>query len=265
MNLQTNTSPNTSNQYYDYCSSYATYTVQEIIDWATLMGFPRDEENDKGTRYLYVRTDIQCDENKENFLTFKFIQSHTNTEMRLYKALKGLFWMEEKNRSSGWYCSKYDWSNGVTFVKNIGFDLNGLYELYKKRFEKTSQNYSKKQKEIQQQQKLNDISLDDFEGELLFLAEKYGYTYESEYSSSDPTKKNFRFFKDKVGSIHFTVYTVKKYNLQCWQVWFSCCLIKETYSAYVKDLESIKKLAEGYMTMFNEKLMTGNYSDFIVK
>ena len=44
--------------------------------------------------------------------------------------------MEEKNRSQGWYCSKYNWSNGVTFVKNIGFDLNGLYELYKKRFEK---------------------------------------------------------------------------------------------------------------------------------
>lgn len=263
MNILTNAPTNPSNQYYDYCSTYATYTALEIIEWANLMGFARDEETEKGTRFIYIRTDIQCDKDKENVLTFKFAQ--TTNDFRLDKVIKGMFWMEQPNTSTGWYCSKYNYSNGVTFVKNIGFDLPGLYELYKKRFEKASQDFVKKQKEIQQQQKLNDISLDDFEGELLFLAEKYGYTYSSQYSKSDPTKKDFYFDKQNCGQIRFYVHTVKKYNLQCWQVWFSCCMIKETYSAYIKDLKSIKKLAEGYMIMFNEQLMTGNYMEFVEK
>jgi hypothetical protein len=266
MNIITVSDPTKDPYEINYCKSYATYSQQEIFDWADLNGFHRDDETRVGYKTIWIQTDIQSDEVTEDYkLTFVFGGEVDLDKYNLIRVYKNERWYGNWNNATGWYVSKYTYGNGVSFVRNLGVDLPGLYKIYKERFTKIEQKFWARKKEVQQQQKLNDISLEDFDGSLFDLAEKYGYTFTAEYSRADPTKKDYKFVKSGVGRIVFSVFTVKTHNIQCWKMWYECDLIKDTYNTYVKDLESIKQLAEGYMIMHKERLTSPDYHSFIQK
>ena len=220
MKIYPNLAVNESNTSLQYARQYSAYTREEILDWANLKCLRVCEKLDD--RVICVRTGIQCDKRIQKYLTFVFY-NYSDKEYLLSKIDTRDCWYQDHN--NGWIFSYYTWGDACTFFRDMALSLDDLYSKYEK----------------------------DFEGELLFMAEKYGYKFESEFASNVPTKKNYHFTHPKTGaSIDYYVKQVKKYNYVCWEVSASTPWTKEYYSVYVDSFEAIKRISEGYMMMLSQ-------------
>ena len=246
MKIYQNLAVNDSNTSTQYARQYAAYTRDEILDWANLKCLRVCEKLDD--RVICVRTGIQCDKRIQKYLTFVFY-NYSDKEYILSKIDTRDCWYQDHN--NGWIFSYYTWGDACTFFRDMALSLDDLYSKYEKKFENTIAEYDKYIKDKIEQQKIYDIDTDEFEGELLFMAEKYGYKFESEFASNVPTKKNYHFTHPTTGaSIDYYVKQVKKYNYVCWEVSASTPWTKDYYSVYVDSFEAIKRISEGYMMMF---------------
>lgn len=245
MKIYQNSAVNDTNTSLQYARQYSTYTRDEILDWANLKCLRICEKPDK--KEIYVRTGIQCDKRVQTYLTFVFY-AYPDKEYLLSKIDKRDCWYQDAKNS--WMFTYYTWGDACPFFRDMGLSLDDLYAKFEKKFENTIAEYDKFVKDNIEKQKIYDIDTDEFEGELLFMAEKYGYKFESEFSSTMPTRKNYHFTHPTSGdSIDFYVKQIKKYNYVCWELSASTPWTKEYYSVYVDSFEAIKQTSEGYMMM----------------
>lgn len=232
-----------------YSKTFALYTRQELEDWAKCRGFKTDNWGD-----FRIHTNIQCNPKIQSTLSFRFGQYHKEPT----PSPDGTDWYYHLVMidTSTWnYVSK-------PFFKDMAVDLDGLYELYRKKYEKDAAKYEKSLKDSKVDRRLQDIELNNAELELMTLADKYGFEYDSEYSSDQYIKnKNFTF---KKGDYHlkFWGFAVKSKGIQCWEVYGRYPFLKYSYNVYVGTMDEIKQVAEGYMMMFQKPVLTSNYNKF---
>ena len=226
-----------------YPKTFALYSKQELEDWAKCRGFSTDNWGD-----FRIHTNIQCNPKIQSTLIFRFSRYH--------KEISGEYWSLTEIDTSTWnYVSR-------PFLKDIAVDLDGLYELYRKKYEKDAAKYEKSLKDAKVDRRLQDIELNNAELELMALADKYGFEYDSEYSSDTYIKNKSYTFKKGDYQIKFWGFAVKSKGIQCWEVYGRYPFLKYSYSVYVGTMEEIKQVAEGYMMMFQKKVLTNNYDNF---
>ena len=87
----------------------------------------------------------------------------------------------------------------------------------------------------------------------------------SEESETEETKSTEEATEEKKNNkyIKFKSFAVKSKNIQCWQVWGLWPFVNTSYNTYVGTFEEIKKVAEGYMVMFQDDTITTDYNKYV--
>lgn len=231
--------------YFGYCSSYALYTEDELKDFASAFGYEIEKISWKKNTTFEIKTNIIATET-EKTLKFLFVRSDLSPDFYL-DAIK-----------VGWYSRS-------SFFKKMDFDLSTLDAKYKKKFAKLQAKIAQKNRKSQEERKLNDIATDEIEADFMDLAEKYGFTFESQYSSNINVKNKTYIFKNNKRYIRFYGFSVKSKNIQCWSVGASYPFVNTGYSVYVGTFDQIKQVAEAYMMMFKMEALTTDYNAFLPK
>ena len=250
MIIKTNTSISDDKTSYKYCEKYSLFTKQELDDFAQ-------------ANSLYTRTGKLWGNNDKNYLCIDSKIVYTEAG----RTLKFNFTEEEPDQYrlqsiNGYY---YSYSSTQPYFKDMGLDLYGIFNLYKKKYSKLAAKIALRDKQVATERKLNDINTDEIELDFITLAEKYGFEFTSEHPSISYYKNNTYRFENKKNNkyIRFSSFAVKSKNIQCWQVWGVWPFVNTSYNTYVGTFDEIKKVAEGYMMMFQDNIITTNYDNYI--
>lgn len=250
MIIKTNTNIESDKTSYKYCEKYSLFTKQELEDFINANSLYTRTGQQWGSKNYYICIDSKI-VYTEAGRTLKFQFTEEAPDNYRLTAING-------------YLYSYS-SSTQPFFKDMGLDLYGIFDLYKKKYSTLAAKIALRDKQITTERKLNDINTDEIELDFMSLAEKYGFEFTSEHPSINYYKNNTYLFENKKNNkyIKFKSFAVKSKNIQCWQVWGWWPFVNTSYNTYVGTFEEIKKVAEGYMMMFQDDTITTDYNKYV--
>ena len=250
MIIKSNTNIETDKTSYKYCEKYSLFTKQELEDFINANSLYTRTGQLWGSKNYYICIDSKI-VYTEAGRTLKFQFTEEAPDQYRLTAING-------------YLYSYS-SSTQPFFKDMGLDLYGIFDLYKKKYTTLAAKIALRDKQISTERKLNDINTDEIELDFMSLAEKYGFEFTSEHPSINYYKNNTYLFENKKNNryIKFKSFAVKSKNIQCWQVWGLWPFVNTSYNTYVGTFDEIKKVAEGYMMMFQDDTITTNYDRYM--
>lgn len=153
----------------------------------------------------------------------------------------------------------------IPMFKNMGLSIAEIISKLQKRY---TDKISKLEKDIKVKQitdKKTTIDNEDVVGELRDLVESHGGKLEViPARDTRYTLMEYRFDVGKYGVV-FKPRKVLKYNLECWEVYFSFPFMKDYYLHYLKgnDFEGMKEIVNSVCKFSACKSLTGDYREFI--
>jgi hypothetical protein len=249
MIIKTNTNIESDKTSYNYCEKYSLFTKQELEDFYKTNGLYTRTGQQWGSKKYYLCIDSKI-VYTEAGRTLKFIFIEESPDQYRLNGINGYF---------------YSYSSSTQpFFKDMGLDLYGIFELYKKKYSTLAAKIALRDKQISTERKLNDINTDEIELDFMTMAEKYGFEFSSQHPSTSYYKNNTYLFENKKNNryIKFKSFAVKSKNIQCWQVCGLWPFVNTSYNTYVGTFDEIKKVAEGYMMMFQDDTITTDYNRY---
>ena len=153
----------------------------------------------------------------------------------------------------------------IPMFKNMGLSITEIISKLQKRY---TDKISKLEKDIKVKQitdKKTSIDNEDIVGELRDLVESYGGKLEvNPARDTRYTLMEYDFSIGKYGVV-FKPRKVIKYNLECWEVYFTFPFMKDYYINYLKgnDFEGMKEIVNSVCKLSACKTLTGDYREFI--